>query len=65
MYVFLVDAKIFQSKIRPIKPSRKDGVDHYTAYHHNASHLLVIASARVANHLPAVYRGLGVYIKTI
>jgi len=65
MYVFVVDAKIFQCKIQPIKPSGKGGVYHSTSYHHNASHLLVVASAGVAGHLLAVYRDLGGNIKTV
>jgi hypothetical protein len=65
MYVFLVDAKIFQSKIQPIKPSGKDGVYHCASYHHCASDLLAIASAGIAGHLPAVYRGSGFDVKTV
>jgi hypothetical protein len=65
MYVFLVDAEIFQSKIRPIKPTGKDSVFHCTSYHHHASHILAIASAGVVGHLPAVRRDLGDNIKTI
>jgi hypothetical protein len=65
MYVFLVDAKIFQTGIRSIKPAGNDGVCHYTSCHHNASHLLVIASAGVAGDLPAVYRGFGFNVKTV
>jgi hypothetical protein len=65
LYVFLVDAKIFQSKIRPIKPSGKDGVYHYTSYHHNASRLLAIASAGVAGDLSVVYRDFRFNVKTI
>ena len=65
MYVFLVDAKIFQGKIQPIKPSGKDDVYHCASYHHCASHLLAIASAGIAGHLPAVYRDLGGNIKTV
>jgi hypothetical protein len=65
MYVFLVDAKIFQGKIQPVKPSGKGGVYHCASYHHNASHLLVDTSTGVAGHLPAVYRDFGDNIKTI
>ena len=65
MYVFLVDAKIFQSKIRSIKPAGKDGICHYTSCHHHASHLLVIAAAGVAGGLFLVYRGFGFNVKTI
>jgi hypothetical protein len=65
MYVFLVDAKIFQSKIRSVKPAGKNSVCRYTSCHHNASHLLVIAAAGVAGDLPAVYRGFGFNVKTI
>jgi hypothetical protein len=65
VYVFLVDAKIFQKGIRPIKPTGKNGVCRYTFCHHNASHLLAIVSAGVAGDLPAVYRGFGYYFKTI
>jgi len=65
MYVFLVDAKIFQSKIRFIKLAGKDSVCQFTHYHHNTSHLLAIVSAGVAGHLPAVCRDLGGNIKTV
>ena len=65
MYVLLVDAQIFQSEIRPIKPVGKDGVCYYTSCHHNASHLLVIAAAGVAGGLFLVYRGFGFNVKTI
>ena len=60
MYVFLVDAKIFQSKIRSIKPAGKGGICHYTSCHHHASHLLVVTSTGIAGDLPAVCRELWV-----
>jgi hypothetical protein len=65
MYVFLVDAKIFQSKNRFIKPTGKNSVSPYTYRHYYASHLLVITPAGVAGHLPAVYRDFGINVKTI
>jgi hypothetical protein len=65
MYVLLVDAQIFQSEIRPIKPVGKDGVCYYTSCHHNPPHLLVIAAAGVAGDLPAVYGGSGFNVETI
>jgi hypothetical protein len=65
MYVLLVDAKVFQSGIRHIKAAGKDGFSHDMSYHHNAPHLLVIASAGIAGDLPFVYRGFGINVKTI
>jgi len=65
MYVFLGDAKIFQTGIRSIKLAGKNSVCHYSSYHHNASHLLVIAATGVAGDLPAVYRGSGFNVKTV
>jgi hypothetical protein len=65
MYVFLVDAQIFQSGIRSIKPDRKDGFPHDMPHHHNASHILVIAKAGVADDLPSFHRGSGGNVKTI
>jgi hypothetical protein len=65
MYVFLVDAKIFQSKIRSIKPAGKDGICHYTSCHHHASHLLVVTSTGIAGDLLAVCRGYGCNVKKI
>jgi hypothetical protein len=65
MYVFLVDAKNFQGRIRSIEPVGKDGVCNYTSWHHNASHLLAIASAGVAGDLPAVYRCFGFNVKAL
>jgi len=65
MYVFLGDAKIFQTGSRSIKPAGKDGIYHCTSCHHHASHLLVIASAGIAGDLFAVYRGSGINVKTV
>jgi len=65
MYVFLGDAKIFQTGIRSIKPAGKNGICHCASCHHHASHLLVIASARIAGDLSAVYRDSGINVKTV